>query len=79
MSTFSVTIKTTTEDINIDNAPRCKCGGEFKFVQHWHKRKKTNEGVVATCKQCKELFYSMNERTIVKKINTINAGGHYHF
>jgi hypothetical protein len=79
MSTVTYHIKTTIEEITIQNAPCCKCGGDFKFEQHWHKRKKTNEGVVATCKECGELFYSMNERTIIDKINTIYAGGRYHF
>jgi len=79
MGVYTVNIKTTSEIINIDNAPKCLCGGEFKFIQLWHKHKKTDEGVVATCKQCEKLFYSMNKQTIIEKINIIQAGGHYHF
>lgn len=67
MGTYTVKIPTISEEITIENAPNCKCGGQFKFEQHWHKRKKTDEGVVATCKECGEQFYSLNERTIIKK------------
>jgi hypothetical protein len=69
MGIFICNIPTVSHEINIENAPLCKCGAKFIFYKHIHKRKKTNEGVVAKCSQCEEEFYSFNEKSVVEKIN----------
>lgn len=74
MGTYICNIPTTSHQIEIENAPLCKCGAKFLFFKHIHKRKKTNEGIVAKCSQCEEQFYALDEESVIQIMNYFYSG-----
>jgi hypothetical protein len=63
---------TYDEEIELPGAPKCKCGGEFKFTEYFDSRTNKTKAIVAKCQLCHKTITTSHKKDVFYRIEQAN-------